>query len=124
MRKIIYAYPERKKEYNELHQQSVTANLSCMPGSNNVSRRTENIATKELSPTKQKEYDAVSQAIEITRKMHNGRLRLKMIEHIYWKNAKKTVEGAAVAVGYSEDRGKQIHKEFVRLVGGCYGFDL
>lgn len=122
--KVIRAYPERKKEYEALHEQSVTANLSGMPGSGSVSRRTEDIATRELPRTKQKEFDAVKQAIEITKRMKNGNMRLKMIEHIYWKNTKLSVAGAAAAVGYSEDRGKQIHKEFVRLVAERYGYDL
>ena len=31
IRNVIRAYPELKKEYDALHQQSVTANLSGMP---------------------------------------------------------------------------------------------
>lgn len=124
IRKVIRAYPERKKEYEELHRQSVTANLSGMPGSISVLRGTENIAIRELPRTKQKEYDSVKQAIKLTQKMHNGNQRLKMIEYIYWKNTKYTVEGAAEKVGYSSDRGKQIHGDFVRLVAECYGYDL
>ena len=124
IRKVIRAYPERKKEYEELHRQSVTANLSGMPGSARASRGTEDIAIRELPRTKQKEYDSVNRAIELTRKMHNGNQRLKMIEHIYWKKTKYTVEGAAEKVGYSSDRGKQIHRDFVRLVAECYGYDL
>lgn len=121
IRNVIRAYPELKKEYDALHQQSVTANLSGMPGSGSVSRGTENIATRELPRTKQQEYDAVRQAIELTHRMPNGNLRLMLIENIYWKRIKYTVEGAAEKVGYSADRGKQIHGEFVRLVAKSYG---
>ena len=124
MRKVIRVYPERKSEYDALHQQSVTANLSGMPGSGSVSRGTENIATRELPPTKQKEYDAVRQAVEITRRMQTGAARMRIIELVYWKSVKLTVEGAAMKVGYSPERGKQMHGEFVRLVAKCYGYDL
>lgn len=120
IRNVIRAYPELKKEYDALHQQSVTANLSGMPGSGSVSRGTENIATRELPRTKQQEYDAVRQAIELTHRMPNGKFRLCIIDLVYWKRT-HTVEGAAIKVGYSTDRGKQIHGEFVRLVAKCYG---
>ena len=114
IRNVIRAYPELKKEYEELHQQSVTANTSGMSGGNGLSLR-------ELPKTKQKEYDAVSRAIEITKRMPNGIQRLQIIDLVYWKRT-HTVEGAAMKVGYSVDRGKQLHGEFVRLVAKCYGF--
>lgn len=120
IRNVIRAYPELKKEYEALHQQSVTANLSGMPGSGAVSRGTEDVATRELPRTKQKEYEAVRSAVETTRVLQNGRQRLQIIELVYWKRT-HTVEGAAMKVGYSTDRGKQIHGEFVRLVAKCYG---
>ena len=121
IRNVIRAYPELKKEYEELHQQSVTANTSGMSGGNGVSRGTEKVALRELPKTKQKEYDAVSRAIEITKRMPNGIQRLQIIDLVYWKRT-HTVEGAAMKVGYSVDRGKQLHGEFVRLVAKCYGF--
>ena len=121
IRNVIRAYPELKKEYEELHQQSVTANTSGMSGGNGLSRGTENVALRELPKTKQKEYDAVSRAIEITKRMPNGIQRLQIIDLVYWKRT-HTVEGAAMKVGYSVDRGKQLHGEFVRLVAKCYGF--
>lgn len=120
IRNVIRSYPELKREYDALHQQSVTANLSGMPGSGSVSRGTENIATRELPPTKQKEYDAVQQAIELTRRMPNGDLRLKIIDLVYWKRT-HTVEGAAMVAGYSTDWGKLLHGDFIRLVAKNYG---
>jgi hypothetical protein len=120
IRNVIRAYPELKKEYDALHQQSVTANLSGMPAAGTVSRGTENIAIRELPKTKQREYDAVRQAIEITSRINNGNIRIRIIDFVYWKRT-HTVEGAAMKAGYSVDRGKQIHGDFVRLVAKCYG---
>lgn len=120
IRNVIRAYPELKREYEILHTQSITANLSGMPGSGNVSRGTENIATMELPRTKQKEYDAVTNAIEVTGKMPNGKQVLRIIELVYWKRT-HTVEGAAMKSGYSVDRGKQLHGDFIRLVAKNYG---
>jgi hypothetical protein len=52
--------------------------------------------------------------------MQNGDLRLKIIDLVFWKQT-HTVDGAAMKTGYSVDRGKQIHGEFIRLVAKCYG---
>ena len=122
IRNVIRAYPELKREYEAIHQQSITANLSGMPCSGQVPRGTEQIAIRELPRTKQQEYDAVRQAIEATRRMQNGNLRMRIIELTYWsKGVRLTVEGAAMRVGYSPDRGKQIHGDFVRLVAKYRG---
>ena len=120
VRYIVRMYPERKNESDALHQQSITASLSGMPPSGKVSRGTEDIATRSLPKTKQKEYDAVFKAIEATKKMQNGDLRLRIIDLVYWKQS-HTVEGAAMQVGYSTDRGKQLHGDFIRLVAKNYG---
>ena len=117
---VIRAYPELKKEYEELHEQSVTANMSGMPGGSGVSRGTEDIAVRELPYTKQREYEAVRLAIEQTKRLPNGHLRLWIIDLVYWKKS-HTVEGAAMKVGYGIDRGKQMHGEFVRQVAKNYG---
>lgn len=121
VRGIIRKYPELKREYEELHRQAITVSMSGMPGSaGGVSRKTENIAVRELPYTKQREYEAVKRAIETTKTMQNGSQRLRIIELVYWKKS-HTVEGAAMRVGYSADRGKQLHGEFIRLVAKNYG---
>ena len=120
IRNVVRSYPDLKREYEELHQQSVTANMSGMPGGGSVSRGTENVAIRQLPATKQREYDAVAKAIEATRRMHGGDLRVRIIDLVYWKRT-HTVEGAAMRVGYGVDRGKQIHGEFIRLVARNFG---
>ena len=120
IRGVVRAYPELKREYEELHQQSITSGISAMPSGGGVSRGTEDIAVRELPYTKQREYEAVRRAIEATKRMTNGAQRLRIIELVYWKRS-HTVEGAAMRVGYSTDRGKQLHGEFIRLVAKNYG---
>ena len=109
-----------KKEYEALHEQSVTANVSGMPGSGEVSRGTESIAIRELPFTKQREYEAVRRAIEYTKHFKNGEERLKIIDLMYWKNS-HTLTGAGQKVGYGYDRARQIHQEFVVAVATYYG---
>ena len=120
IRNVIRAYPARKREYEQLHEQSVTANMTGMPGGGDVSRGTEDIAIRELPYTRQREYEAVKRAIDATWRLHNGRERLKIIELVYWKKS-HTLDGAALAVGYGYDRARQMHGEFVRLVAANYG---
>lgn len=120
VRNMIKAYPDRKREHEELHRQSLTAQINGMPGGGGASRSTENIAVRELPFTKQREYEAVKRAIETTQNFPNGKQRMKIIDLVYWKKS-HTVEGAAMKAGYSPDRGKQLHGEFVRLVAKYYG---
>lgn len=117
---MIKVYPQRKAEYAALHTQTVTADLSGMPRGGGASRSTELIAMRELSPTKQKEYDAVRKAINITKRRKNGRDRLKVIEMVYWKQS-KTIAGAAMMIPCHQRTAEQYHREFVYLVGKCYG---
>ena len=120
IKNIIRAYPGLKKEYEALHEQSVTANTSGMPGGGEVSRGTENIAIRELLYTKQREYEAVRRAVEHTKHFKNGEERLKIIDLMYWKNS-HTLAGAGQKVGYGYDRARQIHQEFVVAVATYYG---
>lgn len=117
---VIRNYPALKKEHENLHEQSVTPRLSGMPGTGAVSRGTEDIAIRELPFTNQREYEAVKRAIQRTQQYKNGTERLIIIDLVYWKKS-HTLEGAGYKVGYSYDRAKQIHKEFVILVATYYG---
>jgi hypothetical protein len=120
VKNMIRAYPGLKREYEALHEQSVTANVSGMPGSGTVSRGTEDIAVRELPYTRQREYEAVRRAVEYTKRFKNGEDRLKIIDLIYWKNS-HTLAGAGLKVGYGYDRAKQIHREFIIAVAVSYG---
>lgn len=120
IKNVIRDYPGLKKEYEALHEQSVTANVSGMPGGGEVSRGTESIAIRELPYTKQREYEAVRRAVEYTKHFKNGEERLKIIDLMYWKNS-HTLAGAGQKVGYGYDRARQIHQEFVVAVATYYG---
>ena len=123
IRNVIRSYPELKREYESLHQQSVTASLSGMPGSGQVSRGTEDVAIRELPRTKQREYDAVRQAIELTRRMPNGELRLRIIDLVFWKGS-KGLQDAGESVGYTYKTARTIQGTFIKLTAAAYGYDL
>lgn len=118
---MIRAYPDLKQQYDDLHRQKITADLSGMSGGGGTaSRITENIATKELPVCKQKEYDSVSRAIAITRMMPNGKERLGIVNLVLWKQT-HTIEGASTQLHISQAQAWRFHRDFIRLVGKCYG---
>lgn len=118
---MIRQYPELKKELDDLHRQNVTASLTGMPGRGSASRTTEVVCLRQLDSVKQREFDAVEQAIRITRKMPNGKDRLKIIDMVHW-TASMTIEGASMLIPCSKETAWRYHRDFVRLVGKCYGF--
>lgn len=85
-------------------------------------RALEGTVVKRLSDREVQDYEAVRAAIRETAKMENGEARLAVIDLLYWKQYWKTIDGAAYEVGYSTDRAKEIHGEFIRLVGFCLGY--
>ena len=117
---MIRQFPELKKEYKDLHEQTVTASMTGMPGCGGTSRTTETIALKQLTPVKQKEYDSVNEAIKLTRRMPTGKDRLMVIKFVYW-GKQLTIEGAAQKIPCSKETAWRYHRDFVRLVGKCHG---
>ena len=75
---IIRDYPARKAELKALQEQKITADISGMPRSGGTSRAPENLATRQLPPQEQREYDAVHAAINRTKTLPDAKLRLEM----------------------------------------------
>lgn len=119
---IVRLYPELKREYDELHDQRVTVNIANLPGSDNRSRSTENTALRQLPPARQREYDAVTKAIEQTKRMRSGQDRLAVINMVLWRGT-HNIDGAAMQLYISEITAKRYHSDFIRLVGVCYGLE-
>lgn len=112
----LRAYPRLKQQY-EAPDVAVTARYAEGIGHNSApGRTTETAALERLHDGDYKVYLAIKAAIDETAQMETGQARLKLIELIYWKRYWKTIEGAAYEVGYSTQRAKEIHGEFIRLV--------
>lgn len=81
----------------------------------------QNAANKQpLRPVKQKEYDAVQKAIEITSRKANAANRMDIVKLVLWHEG-CTLEQAAARLYLSESTAYRYHRDFVRLVGQCYG---
>lgn len=124
VRNMIRDYPALKEELDDLHSQSMAADYSGMPKGGGAGRTVENIALRQLPPDDQKDYDAVTRAIEITKLRPDGEERLAMIRYIYWCQKEHTVKDSAMQVSVSERTAKRWHSDFVRLVGKCHGFKV
>lgn len=112
----LRAYPRLKRQY-ETPNVAVTARYAEGVGhGSDPGRTTETAALERLYDGDYKIYLAITAAVEETEQMDTGRDRLRLIELLYWQRYWKTIEGAAYEVGYSTQRAKEIHGEFIRLV--------
>lgn len=121
--RMILDYPSLRDAWEEIHKQSITANMSGMPRGGGAGRTVEAIAIRQLPGDDQKVYDAVSRAIEITRQRPDGKLHLKLIECVYWRKKRVRIKYAAPTLNISVRTAERWHSDFVLLVGKCYGFE-
>ena len=72
----------------------------------------------------QAEYEAVRDAIiETERTKDNYNARMTLINLVFWKQT-RTLQGAAMQVGYSYSQARRIQRDFLHLVAknlGVYG---
>lgn len=113
---MVRVYPELKAEYQKLQNQRITREIAAIPGAPAAPRPTENAVLRQLSPAKQAEYDAVTKALEATRRLKTGKERLAIIDMVFWKQS-HSLEGAAYKIGYSYDMARKYQQDFLRLVG-------
>lgn len=120
---MVRNYPIWKDELDQLQSQPVTTDMGGMPGGGEVSRKTENIALRQLPPAKQNEYDAVSRALEITALMPCGDKRCELIQRVYWSGKKLRITDVILQVGISDATSWRWHRDFIQLVGVCAGYE-
>lgn len=117
---MIRRYPVLAEQYRDLHTQNLTADYSGMPKGGAVGRGLESLAIRELPGTKQREYEAVRQAIEITQRMRSGGDRLLVIRLVLWDGT-HNLYGAARRVHCGYRTAVRYHGDFIKLVALHYG---
>lgn len=120
VKSMIRGYPALKEQHDDLQSASVTANYNGMPGGGAASRTTEDTAVRELTPTAQREYEAVRLAIDQTARYENGTQRLAVISMVFWQRT-HTLEGAAQQVPCHYKTAQKWHNEFIRQVAKNFG---
>lgn len=115
-----YAY---RKIDREAHSQRVTAQYNKGRGGGGASRTTEQAALRSgLTRQQERELEAVERAVKNTRRGPDGKLRLKVVEMVYFRDT-HTIEGAAQQVHVSYSTAWRWVDYFVRTVGKNLGLE-
>lgn len=119
---MIRRYPELCARQEELRRTSLSPDLSGMPhGHGKISDPVADAALRELPEINQREMEAVSKAIEETKKLDTGEERLHMVRLVFW-NRTHTLEGVSKKSYRCKRTIVQWHGDFIRLVAKEFGF--
>ena len=111
VRRAIRDQPRKDKLLRELMQ-------TAGPGGE---RPTERAALQTLTGRERREYDAVNRAVAETKRLPDGRWRVRLIRCMYLGGRRYTLPGAAVQCHVSERTAQRWHSEFVRLAASHMG---
>lgn len=115
-RSAAFDYPELRRQLRDLQAQSITPNLSGMPGGGEPGRSTEDAALRELEYWKQRRLEAVEQAVRISATLTSGPSRVKLIELVYFTRRCPDLQTAALMVPCSVQTAKLWNSDFLLLV--------
>lgn len=117
---VIRDYPERRQQLRQMKEQKITADMSGMPKGGGNGRSIENLATRCLPPQEQKEHDAVMMALNRTKTMPDGKLRLAVVRLTLWRRF--NAAGAGMQLNIAERTARRYRWQFIMLTGCMYGF--
>ena len=118
---VLRDYYLFKRIEKEAHSIRVTAQYNKCRGGGGTSRTTEQAALRSgLTRQQERELDAVEKAIKTTRRGADGKVRMKVVELVYFRGT-HTIEGAAQTVHVSYTTAWRWTDNFVRLVGKYLG---
>lgn len=121
VRQVLYAYPKLSDELARRRADAVKVTPSyTQQGGGGPGNPVERAALVALPPTEQRELDAVEAAIQVTRAMKDGALRLELIRLVFWKRT-HTLEGAAMKLHISYRSAQRKTCQFIWLVGEKMG---
>ena len=120
---VLRDYPVYRRIDKESHSQKITAQYNKGRGGSGVSRTTEQAALRTgLSRQQQKELEAVEKALKTTRRGPDGKIRIKVVELVYFRDT-HTIEGAAQQAHVCYNTAWKWTDAFVRLVGKNLGLE-
>lgn len=115
---IVKEYPYLCEELEELKQTRVTNSYGeRVRTKNKIFRPVEEAALRMMAPNKQKKYEAITKAIEITKRRYplNGSDRLRIIEMVYF-GTDYSITKAAMAIPCHMNTASRWQSDFLRLV--------
>ena len=120
---VLRDYLLYKRIDREAHSQKITAQYNKGRGGSGASRTTETAALRTgLTRQQERELEAVEKAIRSTRRGPDGKIRLKVVELVYFRDT-HTIEGAAQQVHVSYWTAQKWTDSFIRLVGKNLGLE-
>lgn len=121
---VLRDYYVYKRLEKEAHSTRVTAQYNKgRGGGSGVFRTTEQAAMRTgLTRQQERELKAVEKAIKITRGGPDGKIRIKVIELVYFRDT-HTIEGAAQQVHVSYWTAQKWTDTFIRTVGKNLGLE-
>ncbi len=115
---ILKEYPNLCEELEALKISHTTTNYQeHIRGKGKIPRPVEEAADRKLAANKQKKYEAVTKAIDLTKKRYrqNGGDRVKIIEMVYF-NQECNINGAAMKIPCHPNTAARWQGDFIRLV--------
>lgn len=117
---MIRRYPNLAEEREALQAPNLIANYSGQPHGSSVGDPTADGAGRTLPGVKEREYQAVADAINAAARKRDGRERLILVDMMFWARS-HTLHGAANAIGVSYRTANRWHSEFIRAVAKNFG---
>lgn len=117
---MIKRYPLLAAEREALRDPNLIADYSGQPRGGSPGNPTAHGACRTLPGVKEREYQAVADAIQITMNWRDGKDRLELIELMFWARS-HTLEGAARELHISYATARRWHTEFIRNVARQFG---
>lgn len=115
VKNVIRKYPVYQAELRRIKESRITPTYSRGGGVGRSRRKTELTALRSLPPRDQERYEAVEKALQKTKKMPDGDLRMRFIEWTYFSR-KYTVQGAAMALHVSYSTAIRWNRDFAYMV--------
>ena len=117
---MIRRYPELCNKEAALHDVTITANISGMPGGGKRTDKTADAALRTLPEINRRELEAVRAAIRHTEGLHSGKERMELVKLYYWQRS-YTLFGAANVLHVSEKTALRWNREFIMQVAKNFG---
>ena len=117
---MIRRYPDLCLKEAALHDTTITANISGMPGGGKRTDKTADAALRTLPEINRRELEAVREAICHIEGLHSGKERMELVKLYYWQRS-HTLFGAANAIHVSEKTALRWNRELILQVAKNFG---
>ena len=116
-RSAAYDYPELYARIRELRRARITAPLENNPGGSSESRKTEEVALRELPPGDMLRLEAVEHGLRLCAMYGNAEKRRRLVTLVYFRRS-HTVCGAGMKLGISQNTAERWNRDFLTAVYG------